>query len=130
MILSDGTYLPKGVLVSIATHGTRDPAIWGPVADRFDGHRFLRMREQPGQENRWQFVSTSPEYLAFGHGTHACPGRFFASNEMKIVLAHLIMNYDWMIVEDKPPGSIFRSRFVPDPKTVVGCRARVPEIQL
>ncbi|KXH40775.1 P450 monooxygenase [Colletotrichum simmondsii] len=128
--LSDGTYLPKGTLITVATHNTRDPALWGPEPEKFDGNRFLRMREEPGQENRWQFVSTSPEFLAFGHGTHACPGRFFASNEMKIVLAHLIMNYDWRIVEGKPPASMFVSRFVPDPRTVIGCRARTPEIEL
>ncbi|KAJ3943321.1 uncharacterized protein N0V96_006243 [Colletotrichum fioriniae] len=130
MTLSDGTYLPKGTLITVATHNTRDPALWGPEREKFDGHRFLRMREEPGQENRWQFVSTSPEFLAFGHGTHACPGRFFASNEMKIVLTHLIMNYDWRIVEEKPPTSMFVSRFVPDPRTVIGYRARTPEIEL
>ncbi|EXF82139.1 P450 monooxygenase [Colletotrichum fioriniae PJ7] len=130
MTLSDGTYLPKGTLITVATHNTRDPALWGPEPEKFDGHIFLRMREEPGQENRWQFVSTSPEFLAFGHGTHACPGRFFASNEMKIVLTHLIMNYDWRIVEEKPPTSMFVSRFVPDPRTVIGCRARTPEIEL
>ncbi|KAK1855248.1 cytochrome p450 [Colletotrichum chrysophilum] len=128
--LSDGTHLPKGVHVSISMWQNRDPAIWGPDADKFDGHRFLRMREQPGQENRWQFVSTSPEWLAFGHGMHACPGRFFASNEMKIVMVHLIMNYDWKIIGEKLPGSMFKSRFVPDVKTVVGCKKREPEIQL
>ncbi|KAH0436392.1 cytochrome p450 [Colletotrichum camelliae] len=128
--LSDGTHLPKGVHVSISMWQNRDPAIWGPDADNFDGHRFLRMREQPGQENRWQFVSTSPEWLAFGHGMHACPGRFFASNEMKIVMVHLIMNYDWKIIGEKLPGSMFKSRFVPDVKTVVGCKRREPEIQL
>ncbi|GKT51020.1 cytochrome P450 monooxygenase easM [Colletotrichum spaethianum] len=92
--LSDGTLLRKGLLVTIATHNTRDPTLWGSEPDKFDSHRFVRMRESPGQENRWQFISTSPGFLGFGHGLHACPGRFFASNEMKIVLAHSIMNYD------------------------------------
>lgn len=130
MTLSDGTHLPKGVHITVSVHNSRDPALWGPDPMKFNGHRFLRMREQPGQENRWQFVSTSPEFLSFGHGAHACPGRFFASNEMKIVLAHLIMNYDWCVVGDKPPESMFKSRFVPDPKTVIGCRKREPEILL
>ncbi|KAK6222459.1 P450 monooxygenase [Colletotrichum tabaci] len=128
--LSDGTFLPKGTLLTVATHNTRDPALWGPSPERFDGHRFLRMRERPGHENRWQFISTSPEFLAFGHGMHACPGRFFASNEIKIVLAHLVMNYDWRVVGETPPGSMFASRFVPDPKTVIECKVRVPEITL
>jgi cytochrome P450 len=27
-------------------------------------------------------------------GKHACPGRFFAGNEIKAMLAHLLLNYD------------------------------------
>jgi cytochrome P450 len=32
--------------------------------------------------------------LHFGHGIHACPGRFFASNEIKVVLIELLQNWD------------------------------------
>lgn len=32
--------------------------------------------------------------LNFGYGRHACPGRFFATNEIKMVLARLILEYD------------------------------------
>ena len=28
------------------------------------------------------------------HGKHACPGRFFAANEIKILLVYALMNYD------------------------------------
>jgi cytochrome P450 len=27
-------------------------------------------------------------------GKHSCPGRFFAGNELKCMMAHLILNYD------------------------------------
>jgi cytochrome P450 len=39
-------------------------------------------------------VSTSPDHLVFGHGRHACPGRFFAAMELKAMLAHILINYD------------------------------------
>ena len=33
-------------------------------------------------------------YLPFGLGKHACPGRHFAISEIKVVLHHLLLNYD------------------------------------
>jgi hypothetical protein len=45
-----------------------------PGPEVFDGFRFARMRQIPGQENRHQFGSTGLcETLDFGHGMHACP---------------------------------------------------------
>jgi cytochrome P450 len=35
-------------------------------------------------------VTTSEAFLAFGHGRHACPGRFFAAQEMKLMLAYVL----------------------------------------
>ncbi|KPM35289.1 hypothetical protein AK830_g11270 [Neonectria ditissima] len=127
--LSDGTHLRKGVYVTVPTYHMRDPGIFGADPDKFDGHRFLRMREQPGQENKWQFVSTSPQFLSFGHGKHACPGRFFASNEIKISLSHLIMKYDWRF-PGQVPVSKEEHRFVPDPETIIAYKIRDSEIEL
>ncbi|KAI8193155.1 Cytochrome P450 monooxygenase easM [Colletotrichum sp. SAR 10_65] len=129
MTLSDGTYLPKGVHLGVPVSHMRDSEFLGENPDQFDGHRFLRMRQQPGQETKWQFVTTSPHFLSFGHEKHACPGRFFASNEIKIILCHLIMKYDWSY-ENEPPRSAHEHRFVPDPQTVILYKKRIPEVQL
>ncbi|KAB2573404.1 Cytochrome P450 monooxygenase pyr3 [Lasiodiplodia theobromae] len=130
MTLSDGTHLPKGVFVAFSSYDMRDGDVFKNPHE-FNGRRFLDLRAQPGQANRWQFVTTSPEYLSFGHGKHSCPGRFFASNEIKIALAHLLMKYDWK-VSGAPPKSLLESRFLPDPKAVVACRTREldPEIAI
>ncbi|KAL1858083.1 hypothetical protein Daus18300_010084 [Diaporthe australafricana] len=126
--LSDGLSIPKGAHITVPTFHMRDPEIFGANPDQFDGHRFLRMRQRPGEENRWQFVSTSPEFLSFGHGSHACPGRFFASNEIKIAIIQLLLNFEWKMM-DKPPQSRFSSRFVPDPETLIAYKSRIPEIE-
>ncbi|KZL76749.1 cytochrome P450 [Colletotrichum tofieldiae] len=97
--LSDGTVIPKGARMAVTNEKLRDPTIF-PDPYGFQGKRYLDMRQQPGSENRWQFVTTSPEHLTFGHGKHACPGRFFASNEVKVALSHLLMMYDWKMAED------------------------------
>lgn len=66
-----------------------------------------------GKENRHQFVTTSTDSLVFGHGNHACPGRFFASNEIKVVIIELLRSWDFRLKgdvemkggEDKRPKS-------------------------
>ncbi|KAJ3575987.1 hypothetical protein NP233_g741 [Leucocoprinus birnbaumii] len=38
--------------------------------------------------------ATSSKFLAWGHGKHACPGRFFAASVMKVMLAQFILEFD------------------------------------
>lgn len=59
----------------------------------------MRLSGEPGKENTSQLVSTTPDHLGFGHGVHACPGRFFAANEIKIALIFVLLNYDWKLPE-------------------------------
>lgn len=73
-----------------------------PEPAKWDPYRFLRISEQhPEKESEAQLVTTSPNHLAFGHGAHACSGRFFAANEIKIIMCHMIVKYDWKLA----PGS-------------------------
>ena len=66
----------------------------------FDGFRYERLRRKPDEENKHQFATTDMNHLHFGRGKYACPGRFFASAELKVILAHVIMQYDFKY----PPG--------------------------
>ncbi|RSM18116.1 hypothetical protein CDV31_003038 [Fusarium ambrosium] len=96
--LSDGTFIPKGTASCVSSHALWDPNVY-EAPDTWDGHRFLRQRKVPGKESSSQLVSTSENHLGFGHGKHACPGRFFAANEIKIALAHLLLEYEWRLPE-------------------------------
>ncbi|KAL5364135.1 putative P450 monooxygenase [Aspergillus floccosus] len=89
--LSTGHVIPQGTVVGVSNHMVTQSY---PDPDTFDGFRFHKMRQQPGHEIRHQFVATGPDALSFGHGNHACPGRFFAANEIKVVLMYLLQNYD------------------------------------
>jgi cytochrome P450 len=128
---SDGTFVPKNGIIAVSAQNMWDPKTYDKP-NEWDGRRFLRMRETPGQENTAQLVSTGPEHLGFGHGQHACPGRFFASNEAKVVLIHLLLKYDRRLVKGAPPPKIQHSGFSlsADPTIKLEYRRRTPEIEI
>ncbi|KAJ4258891.1 hypothetical protein NW762_007978 [Fusarium torreyae] len=100
--LSDGTIIPKDTGVAVSSHRMWHPEVHSKP-NEWDGYRFYRMRNDPAKQNAALLVTTSPEHLAFGHGRHACPGRFFAANEVKIALTHIIMKYEWELLPDAKP---------------------------
>ncbi|KAK0638467.1 putative cytochrome P450 [Cercophora newfieldiana] len=96
-----GIKLPYGTTLIVPSYTIlHDDSIY-PDAEEFKPFRFSEQRsdEKVGYVKRAakQFATTSTEYLAFGHGRNACPGRFFAANELKLILAHVVMNYDFEI---------------------------------
>ncbi|PIL31339.1 cytochrome P450 [Ganoderma sinense ZZ0214-1] len=124
--LSDGTFLPKGTLVVAAAHSTHHDEANYQDAEAFDPFRFAKMREAEGESLKYQFVNTSLDYISFGHGRHACPGRFFAANELKALLAYIVVNYDMKLGGDgKRPASIFYgTSVIPSPTGQVLFRKR------
>ncbi|OJD35989.1 cytochrome p450 [Diplodia corticola] len=130
--LSDGTRLPVGAIIGIPTFPMHDPdtALYDNPGV-FDGARFLKLRETDN-DTKWQFVTTSPEHFGFGHGKQACPGRFFASNEIKIIMAHLLLMFDWKFEAGDEPKklSLVECEFVPDVEQKIWVKPRVPEVDL
>ncbi|KAI1506360.1 cytochrome P450 [Biscogniauxia marginata] len=128
--LSDGTVLPRGSRVMVSGN-FMDPEIY-TEPEKFDAARYMKMRQEPGQENSWQFVTTSPAHTLFGHGQHACPGRFFASNEIKILLCHLLLKYDWRLLpgEDRPTANTFEVVRTFNPESRIQIRKREPEFDV
>ncbi|KAF8186872.1 cytochrome P450 [Mycena galopus ATCC 62051] len=100
---SDGTTVPAGTLIGIPLLSEHHDEANYPNAGVFDPFRFSRMREQEGEGTRHQMVTPTPEFLSFGLGRHACPGRFFAVNEQKLILAHIIMTYDFKLKDGVRP---------------------------
>ncbi|KAJ8508407.1 hypothetical protein ONZ45_g9315 [Pleurotus djamor] len=111
---SDGTHVPQGTFVAFSawdTHHSEENYV-KPL--EFNGFRFSDMRELEGESTRHQVVDTSPEYVVFGHGRHACPGRFFAANEIKAMFAHILLNYDIKLEDEIPPTKWFKQYIVLD----------------
>ncbi|KAF8186870.1 cytochrome P450 [Mycena galopus ATCC 62051] len=101
---SDGTTVPTGTLVGITVLAEHHDEANYANAGVFDPFRFSRMREEAGEGIKHQMVTPTPEFLSFGLGRHACPGRFFAVNEQKLILAHIIMTYDFKLKDGVRPA--------------------------
>ncbi|KAJ8132514.1 hypothetical protein O1611_g1109 [Lasiodiplodia mahajangana] len=130
--MSDGTHLPRGTMIAMPTRAIQnDPAIT-ENPDVFDGLRYYQLRQEPNMANRYQFVSTGETQLHFGYGRAACPGRFLADLEVKMILVHLIMNYDFKLVGEHRPGNLRLYEFiVPNPEGELLVRQRAkPESPL
>ncbi|KAK1225679.1 hypothetical protein PQX77_011371 [Marasmius sp. AFHP31] len=100
---SNGVVVPPGTFVAYASHAVhQDPEVYSQ-AQEFIPTRFSDMRT--GEEStKHQTVTPTPEWLIFGVGKHACPGRFFAVNEIKSMLVYLIRNWDVRFDEEKNAG--------------------------
>ncbi|KAK2037680.1 cytochrome P450, partial [Colletotrichum somersetense] len=92
---SDGTVIPKGVRVGTDTGYRLSPKYYDSPL-KFDPYRFYKWRDT-AQDSLAHLVSTSPQQMGFGHEQYACPGRFFAAKEIKIVFVHLLLKYEWKI---------------------------------
>ncbi|KAF2122026.1 cytochrome P450 [Lophiotrema nucula] len=114
--LSDGVVLPKGIhlvfpVVPIALESV------SPHPEKFDGFRYYRERQQPGHANLHQFAMTDKDNMHFGHGKYSCPGRFFATHSIKILLAHLLLDYDLKFPDGatRPKNFCAHEYVFPDP---------------
>ncbi|KAG8219243.1 cytochrome P450 [Butyriboletus roseoflavus] len=91
---SDGTFIPKGTRINAGLRALHHDDALYENPEVFDPFRFADMTKVDGEGMKHQFVATSPQYLSFGHGRHACPGRFFAAIELKTMLAYIVTTYD------------------------------------
>ncbi|KAH6714225.1 cytochrome P450 [Leptodontidium sp. MPI-SDFR-AT-0119] len=117
--LSNGLILPPGSYISTPLCAISiSPEIY-PSPTTFDGLRFFNLRNTPSKTNssssintnRHQLTSITSTSLAFGIGKHACPGRFFATVEAKLVLVSVLERYEFMLKdgEGRPGEVVFNS---------------------
>ncbi|PIL30289.1 cytochrome P450 [Ganoderma sinense ZZ0214-1] len=122
LTFSDGTRIPEGTLLNAQAYAMHHDDALLDSACTFDPFRFARMRsaEDQLQGVKYLCTSTSPEYVPFGHGPYACVGRYFAANELKTILAHVILNFDMKLGGDglRPPDIYYLTAIMPAPR---GC---------
>ncbi|KAK2772265.1 ent-kaurene oxidase [Colletotrichum kahawae] len=116
--------------IGVSAHAMWDPSVHSD-SESWDGHRWLRMRQQEGQENLHQLATTTPQHIAFGHGKHSYPGRFFAANGIKVALCFLLMNYDFKLTPGVKPKPVAAGiQLDSDPTAKVQVRRSEPQLDL
>ncbi|KAK7978156.1 hypothetical protein PG988_005646 [Apiospora saccharicola] len=130
-----GVQIPKGYQVGIPAYQVHmDPSIWGEDVEEFRPFRFLANTRNPNEEEtndasqpdrpRQPWITTSQEYLSFGGGRNSCPGRFFAAAELKLLLAHILLNYDFEFQEQRLPNQWFGTNHLPPKKATIRVKRR------
>ncbi|EUC50071.1 hypothetical protein COCMIDRAFT_22399 [Bipolaris oryzae ATCC 44560] len=101
--LSNGQYIPAGVIIECPVDAIHFDQDTYSDADKFDGFRYYKLRQKgdTAEHARSQFVSSNERDLAFGYGKHACPGRFFAASEIKIILSRVLLEYDFKMPDGR-----------------------------
>ncbi|KAL5611278.1 hypothetical protein FOBRF1_007395 [Fusarium oxysporum] len=99
IMLSDGTVLPKGIIVEASVSAVgKDPALFDDP-ETFDHLRFYSSPQKVGDKAvgsgaKNQMVTVGLDNLIFGFGKHACPGRFFAVHEIKTIVAEVLVRFE------------------------------------
>ncbi|KAG8162698.1 hypothetical protein KVR01_007176 [Diaporthe batatas] len=131
--LKDGTHIPAGTFIETPSLPVlHDPAHY-PDPEVFNPYRFYDLRTKDGTPDpngfrtreSYQFVSVTKENTSFGFGKHACPGRFFAANEIKLIMARILLQFDVRFpegVKERYPNFYVGSVSGPDPAGVVEFR--------
>ncbi|KAF7519302.1 hypothetical protein G7054_g13136 [Neopestalotiopsis clavispora] len=124
--LSDGTFIPKGTKIDCATCSIHSDNRFYDNARDFDGLRFYRKRQKPGQENKHQFISVGKDDLSFGYGRHACPGRYLGHINIMLALAEVLLRYDIKNHDGqgRPKNIEIEAMAAPDPDHEILIRSR------
>ncbi|KAE8423731.1 ent-kaurene oxidase [Aspergillus pseudocaelatus] len=129
--LSNGLYLPAGTRVAVPSNEIlQDPAkVPGIDPSVYDAFRYSRIREDqghPGNAQKYLMAKTDLDNLAFGYGKFACPGRFYAVNEMKMIFARMLLCYEFKYPggQGRPQNFTIDSDLYPDPLTRLLIRKR------
>lgn len=113
-----GVHVPKGLRIAVPGYSVlQDPDIY-PDPKTYKPLRFYNARqdEKDGyvKSARNALPTASQDFLAWGLGRNACPGRFFASNEIKMMLAYMLLNYDIEHLTERPHNTwIVQNRIPP-----------------
>ncbi|PWY66737.1 cytochrome P450 [Aspergillus heteromorphus CBS 117.55] len=115
----DGTALPKGALTCVISRPLHTDHELMTEGGRFIPFRFAAAHEipegTPTDGAGKKLTAITPDYLPFGYGKHACPGRFLADAQLKMVLTHMLRYYE---IELSPKN--------PCPRPVIHREATLP----
>lgn len=131
---TEGWHAPQGTVIKLNLFSVHKDPLLHESPDVYDPFRYSRARESMIAETdgavdiiqlkKTGMTTTSDTHLAFSHGRHACPGRFFVGQELKMVFANLLLNYDIKPIAERPKTEWLGSVALPPMKATIEVRRR------
>ena len=134
--LPDGLHIKQGNMVSIPSYPIQRGADYYSEPDIYFPRRFFPNETKTSSDEATKddakdrkttstnIVDTSLTFLNYGHGKHACPGRFFAANELKLIFAYMATHYDIQPLSERPGNLELGSFVAANPNGVIKVRRR------
>ncbi|KAF2274907.1 cytochrome P450 [Westerdykella ornata] len=95
---SDGfPSVSKGGIVCVSAYDLMHNLNYYPRPDDFDGSRFV----PKATEQQSKFTEVSDKFPVWGYGSLACPGRFYASLIMKLIISQILLTYNVSLENEK-----------------------------
>jgi len=113
--LSDGTKLSVGDWACTPVTSMMQDAKWYPSPLQFSGFRFAppelvaslgaeKLDAAPRQEKPSKLVEGDSTFYMWGvEGKQGCPGRYYAQALAKVIISHLVEEYDFKLVDPTAP---------------------------
>lgn len=116
-----GMPLPRGAIVSFVSQPMHTDPDHFSDPHAFQPFRFVQLRQKEGEDDRstrlsdasdkaaddaggsWgahAFLSTA-NLLVFGRGRNSCPGRYLVDFQLKMLISHLISNYEIRFADEQ-----------------------------
>lgn len=155
LTIPSGEHLPFGTKVGVTSFAVHHDESIYHNAYEFDAFRFSRPLELPGlcekgldgtcnEQKPFPMVASTDSFMGFSHGRHIwyvnplsmkpaahktySPGRFFAANQLKILLAHITLAYDIEPIAQRPKNPWLNNSIGPPISAKLRVRRRpVPE---
>lgn len=125
-----GVHVAKDRIICSAAYGIHQDANKFPQPETFQPWRFYSEKATDTSENslaapRKAYSTASKEFLGWGLGKTACPGRFFASNEIKCMVAYTLLNYDIKPLDARPGNTWLGNNRIPPTDATLWVKRRV-----
>ncbi|ETS76588.1 hypothetical protein PFICI_11975 [Pestalotiopsis fici W106-1] len=111
----DGTHILPGTYVAMPVFAIENDPSTTANPEKFDGLRAYRAARaiDANSEGEHLFSSPGPNFLNFGYGKTACPGRFFASVVVKMVMVKAFTEYEFKFLPGtERPKNIIAHEFL------------------
>ncbi|KAF9467946.1 cytochrome P450, partial [Collybia nuda] len=111
---SDGTHIPVGTYITVATHAIHTDGSRYSNPFSFEPFRFADKTRKDNKGRKLEMTATQTDSLTWGLGPHACPARFFVATQLKLLLALMVVMYDMKLEGPRPTNTWLVDECLPD----------------